>query len=119
MANPEGFCLFLAIVIPVLLWEYRKSRLRNIMSYKVAYIMETEFGLYSKAFREPYSFGSLDDYHRNLRRKVLERLFREGISESFVIQSGHRNLECRTVKDWETNFKYLRYKKVTWLDNSN
>ena len=42
MANPEGFYLFLAIVIPVIWWEYRKYKLRNIKSYKVAYIMENE-----------------------------------------------------------------------------
>ena len=112
MVNPEGFYLFLAIVIPVIWWEYRKYKLRNIKSYKVAYIMENEFNLYAKAFREPYYFGSLDEYHQQLKSRVLDRLYEEGISKSFVTQSGHRSLECRSVKDWETNFSYLRYEKV-------
>ena len=112
MANPEGFYLFLAIVIPVIWWEYRKYKLRNIKSYKVAYIMENEFGMYAKAFREPYSLGSLDDHSRELKNKILDRLYEEGISERFVIISGHSKLECRSVKDWETNFSYLRYEKV-------
>lgn len=113
MNYPEGgIYLFLIVVIPVILWEYRKFKLRNIKSYKVAYIMENEFNLYAKAFREPYYFGSLDEYHQQLKPRVLDRLYEEGISERFVIHSGHNNLECRSVKDWETNFSYLRYEKV-------
>ena len=92
----EGFVMLLAFIISGI-WIYSSRRNVNIISAKVADILDSKFNLTTQDLLKPYYFGSLDEKSRILHDEVINYLFENGIPRSFL-SSG---LVSKHVDEWK------------------
>ena len=96
MFHGEGFAILLAFIISGI-WIYSSRRNVNIMSAKVADILDSKFNLTTQDLLKPYYFGSLDEKSRILHGDVINYLFENGIPRSFL----YNGLISKHVDEWK------------------